>query len=126
MIYDGPNATYPVLFYRNNSKNDTTPGDVESSGNTLFLSFRSNASITESIATSGFNISYYVVQKTSSYSDYYSDEDVDYVVVDLPDYFPVYEPKPKDRVKERNAALGAPKTKVALGQELGMVMIFSH
>ena len=126
VIYDGPDATHSLQFYRNNSKNDTTPGDVESSGNTLFLSFRSNASITESIATSGFNISYYVVQKTSSYSDYYSDEDVDYVVVDLPDYFPVYEPKPKDGVKGRKAALGAPKTEVALGQELGMVMIFSH
>ena len=126
VIYDGPNATQPVLFYRNNSKNDTTPGDVESSGNTLFLSFTSNASTTESIATSGFNISYYIAQKTSSYSDYYSDEDVDYVVVDLPDYFPVHEPKPKEGVKGRKAALGASKAEVALGQEQGIVMIFTH
>ena len=85
-IFDGPNSTYIKLFSKTNQRNYLKPVDVESSGNTLFLHYISNISFIPTYLPA-FDISYSIVDNDEEFYQYdYTDEEVDYIVLDLPEY----------------------------------------
>ena len=86
-IFDGPNSTYNKLFSITNQKNHHKPVDIESSGNTLFLHFISNISFIHT-EQHDFHISYSINNEDEDFYQYdYINQEVDYVVLDLPEYY---------------------------------------
>ena len=87
-IFDGPDPSYHKLFSKNNEQNYHVPVNITSSGSTLYLYYVSNISLTSSeVQYPGFHMSYSPEREDDSYHYDYSNDEVDYIVLDLPDYY---------------------------------------
>ena len=87
-IFDGPNSTHTKLFSKTNIGNHLVPVNITSTDNTLFLYYISNVSlIASSLDPLGFHMSYSMEEEDDYYQYDYSNEQVDYIVLDLPDYY---------------------------------------
>ena len=87
-IFDGPDQTYDTLFSEINKGNYLIPTNVTSSGTILYLHYISNISLMSSeLESPGFHMSYSPEAEGDFYHYDYLDDEVDDIVLDLPDYY---------------------------------------